>query len=321
MLLEVVREKIRLRHLSRATEKNYVTWIRRFVRFNQKRHPREMGEKEIEAFLSHLAIAQNVSPATQNQALNAIVFLYRNVLERDLGKFTAIRWAKKRQHLPVVLTRNEVSEVFRNLKRGSQQKLIAGLLYGCGLRLTEALQLRVKDIDFGQGIIIIRDGKGEKDRAVPLPKLLAAPLKKQVLRTKQIHSSDCARGFGVASLPYALQRKYPTAGRSLPWQYVFPSCRLSKDPRSGEIKRHHLYDSIMEQALRCAVKLAAIDKRVTCHTFRHSYATHLLETGTDIRTIQTLLGHADLKTTMIYTHVAQGPCPRCASPLDQIFGD
>jgi integron integrase len=203
-------------------------------------------------------------------------------------------------------------------KKGSQQKLIAYLLYGCGLRLTEALSLRIKDIDFGQKIITIRDAKGGKDRTVPLPKLLEAPLAFQVERSKKIHDRDLKAGFGKASLPYALLRKYPNAGISPIWQYVFPSYKLSRDPRSGETKRHHLYDSTMENALRAAVKTAKIDKKVNCHTFRHSYATHLLESGKDIRTIQTLLGHNDVKTTMIYTHVAQGPAPKCESPLDTL---
>lgn len=315
-LIEVTREKIRVRHFSLFTEKQYIFWIRKFVAFHKKRHPREMGETEIEQFLSYLAVQKDVAPSTQNQALNALVFLFRHVIEKDLGKFTKIRWAKKKLHIPVVLTRKEVAYILTSFKKGTQQKLIAHLLYGCGLRLTEALNLRLKDIDFGQRIIVIREAKGGKDRSVPLPKLLEAPLAYQIKRSSKIHALDLKAGFGKASLPYALCRKYPNAGTSPLWQYVFPSYKLSKDPRTGETKRHHLYDSIMEDSLRAAVRIAKIEKRVNCHTFRHSYATHLLESGKDIRTIQTLLGHSDVKTTMIYTHVAKGPAPQCESPLD-----
>jgi integron integrase len=319
-LFQVIRERIRLKHLSRHTEKHYLDWIKRFVLFHNKKHPREMGEIEIEDFLSSLAIKGNVSPATQNQALNAIVFLYRTVLERDIGKFTRIRWAKRKQHIPVVLTREETQIILANFKKGSIQKLIAHLLYGCGLRLTEALNLRIKDIDFGAKIIVIRDAKGGKDRAVPLPNVLNKAMLFQIEKAKHLHQQDLKAGYGKASLPYALLKKYPNAGSSPLWQYVFPSIHRSRDPRSGEVKRHHLYDSIMGQALASAVKKAGVLKRITCHTFRHSYATHLLESGKDIRTIQTLLGHNDVKTTMIYTHVARGPAPRCESPLDHLDG-
>jgi integron integrase len=318
-LLGVVQERIRIKHLSRHTEKHYISWIHRFILFHGKRHPREMGEREIEAFLSYLAVQKDVSPGTQNQALNAIVFLYKDVLERDLGKFTHIRWAKRKQHIPVVFTREEVCAVLRGFKRGSPQKLIAHILYGCGLRLTEALNLRIKDIDFGQRILTIRDAKGGKDRTVPLPHLLEKPLKFQIEKSKRIHAADLTAGHGKASLPYALLQKYPNAGISPLWQYVFPSYNLSQDPRSGEIKRHHLYDSIMESELARVVRSCKIDKKVNCHTFRHAYATHLLESGKNIREIQTLLGHADVKTTMIYTHVAKGSVPRCESPLDTLF--
>lgn len=315
-LIEVLVERIRLRHLSRFTEKHYVYWVREFVRFHNRRHPQNMGEAEVEAFLSHLSAVKNVAPTTQTQALNAIVFLFRHVIEKELGQFKNIRWSKKRQNIPVVLTREEVAAVLRAFKRGSQQKLIAHLLYGCGLRLAEALSLRTKDIDFGQGIITIRDAKGGKDRVVPLPMLLRSPLAHQIRRALKLHEQDLKAGFGKVSLPYALLAKYPNAGFSPLWQYVFPSYKLSRDPRSGEINRHHLYESILEEALASAVKTAGVAKRVTCHVFRHSYATHLLESGKDIRTIQTLLGHSDVKTTMIYTHVAKGPAPKCESPLD-----
>jgi len=315
-LLQVVREHVRLRHLSHFTEKQYLHWIRKFILFHHKRHPRTMGEPEIEQFLTYIGIQRDVAPATQNQALNAIVFLFKSVLGRELGKFKNIRWSQRKPRIPEVLTRQEMATVLNNFKQGSQQKLIAHLLYGCGMRLTEALNLRLKDIDFGQNIITIRDAKGGKDRTVPLPKILIKPLQHQTERSKQIHQRDLKAGHGKASLPYALIRKYPSAGTSPLWQYIFPSYKLSKDPRSGEVKRHHLYDSIMEASLALAVKKAGIQKRVNCHTCRHSYATHLLESGKDIRTIQTLLGHSDLNTTMIYTHVAKGPAPQCESPLD-----
>ncbi|MCO6429516.1 MAG: integron integrase [Deltaproteobacteria bacterium] len=319
-LFDAVRATARVRLLSRATEKNYLHWIRHFLRFHNKRHPRTMGEKEIEQFLSYLSIRRNVAPSTQSQALNAIVFLYRDVLRIDLGRFQNIRWAKRTQAIPVVFTREEVRNVLVQFKQGSPQKLIAHLLYGCGLRLTEALHLRVKDVDFGQGIVVVRSSKGGKDRVVPLPKLLEKPLLRQIQRTKEIHTGDLKAGYGKASLPYALATKYPNAGSSLAWQYLFPSYKLSVDPRSGETKRHHLYDSIMEGALSEAVRRCGINKKVSCHTFRHSYATHLLESGKNIREIQTLLGHSNVKTTMIYTHVAKGPAPRCESPLDSLFG-
>ena len=317
-LFEVVKERIHLRNLSRTTEKQYIYWMKYFIRFHNKRAPRSMGQKEIEDFLSYLSISQEVAPSTQSQALNALVFLFRDVLEMELGKFKNIRWAKRKAYIPVVLTREEVALVLPRFKKGSQQKLIAYLLYGCGLRLSEALGLRIKDIDFGQRIVVVRDSKGGKDRTVPLPKLLEAPLSHQIARSKRIHEADLKAGYGKASLPYALIRKYPKAGVSSIWQYVFPSYKLSIDPRSGEVKRHHLYDSIMEDAVHKAVMGCGVDKKVNCHTFRHSYATHLLDSGKNIREIQTLLGHSDPKTTMIYTHVAKGPAPRCESPLDTL---
>ena len=318
MLLDVVREMIRLRHLSYTTEKHYLHWIRRFVRFHGKRHPRDMGEPEIVSFLSDLAIKRNCAPATQNQALNAIVFLFKNVLGRELGEFKNIRWARRKQRAPEVMTREEVASVLQRLTFDSQKWLVASLLYGCGMRLSEALRLRVKDVDFGQGIIVIRDAKGDKDRIVPLPKRLIEPLKQQLNHSELIHREDLKAGLGRVSLPFALARKYPKADREWPWQYVFPSTKVSRDPRSGEIKRHHLYDSYMEDAVKRCASEAGLTKRITCHTFRHSFATHLLESGKDIRLIQELLGHSDVKTTMIYTHVAKSPVPRVISPIDEL---
>jgi integron integrase len=266
--MEVVQEAIRLRHLSYATEKHYIHWIRRFVRFHGKRHPKEMGEAEIVAFLSDLAIKRNCAPGTQNQALNAIVFLFRNVLGRELGEFKNIHWARRRQRMPEVMTREEVSAVLGQLKRDFQKWLVASLLYGCGMRLSEALRLRVKDVDFGQGIIVIRDAKGDKDRIVPLPKRLREPLQRQLLHARSIHQADLKAGLGRVSLPFALSRKYPNADREWPWQYVFPSTKLSRDPRSGDIKRHHLYDSYMEDAVKRSAHQTGLTKRITCHTFR-----------------------------------------------------
>lgn len=317
-LFEVVRERIRLRHLSYTTEKSYLHWIRRFILFHGKRHPRDMGEPEIVAFLSDLAIQRNCAPGTQNQALNAIVFLFKNVLGRDLGEFKNIQWARRKQRVPEVMTREEVTAVLQNLAVDYQKWLVGSLLYGCGMRLSEALRLRVKDIDFGQGIIVIRDAKGDKDRIVPLPKRLVEPLKRQLSHAHAVHQTDLKAGLGRVSLPFALARKYPNADREWPWQYAFPSTKVSRDPRSGEIKRHHLYDSFMEEAVKRAARQAGLTKRITCHTFRHSFATHLLENGRDIRLIQELLGHSDVKTTMIYTHVARSPVPRVVSPIDEL---
>lgn len=317
-LLEVVRQRIRLRHLSYTTEKSYLGWIHRFVRFHGKRHPKEMGEKEIVSFLSHLAIERNCSPATQNQALNALVFLFRQVLGRDVGTFKNIVWAKRKQRAPEVMTREEVRDVLKVLEGRRSKWLIASLLYGCGLRLSEALRLRVKDVDFGQRIIVIRDAKGDKDRIVPLPQKLVTHLKEQLEHARKIHNHDITSGFGRVSLPYALARKYPQADAEWAWQYVFPSTKRSVDPRSGSVKRHHLFISYMEDAVKDAARRSGLAKRITCHTFRHSFATHLLENGKDIRLIQELLGHSDVKTTMIYTHVAKSPVPRVVSPFDEL---
>ena len=252
-LLEVVRQRIRLRHLSYTTEKSYIHWIRRFIRFHGKRHPRDMGEEEIVAFLSDLAIQRNCAPRTQNQALNALVFLFKHVLGREIGEFRNIQWARRKQRAPEVMTREEVALVLQKLKVDCQKWLVASLLYGCGMRLSEALRLRIKDLDFGQGLIVIRDAKGDKDRIVPLPKRLVDPLKEQITHAELIHQSDLKAGLGRVSLPFALSRKYPNADREWRWQYVFPSTKISRDPRSGDMKRHHLYESFMEHALKSAV--------------------------------------------------------------------
>jgi integron integrase len=312
-LLDQVRDTLRLKHYSIRTENSYVDWIRRYILFHNKRHPREMGAPEVQAFLTHLAVKENVAASTQNQALSALLFLYREVLHKDLGPIDALR-AQKPKRLPTVLTKDEVRKVIGNLS--GTHRLMASLLYGSGLRLMECLRLRVKDVDFARRAIIVRDGKGEQDRVTMLPESLIAPLQEHLQRVKRLHEEDLAKGYGSVYLPDALDRKYPNASREWIWQYVFPSDHLSTDPRSGVVRRHHLDESGLQKAVRAAARAAGINKRVTCHTFRHSFATHLLENGYDIRTVQELLGHKDVKTTMIYTHVLQRGGLAVRSPLD-----
>ena len=313
-LLDVVRDVIRLKHYSIRTEEAYVNWIRRFILFHGKRHPNDMEGKEIEAFLTHLAVEGHVAAATQNQALSALLFLYRNVLRRELDYPIAAVRAKQPQHLPAVLTRDETRRVIAQLS-GIYQ-LQAQLLYGSGLRLLECLRLRVKDIDFERRAIIVRDTKGDEDRVTMLPDSVVEPLREHLQRVKRLHEADSAKGYGAVYLPDALERKYPNASREWIWQYVFPSEQLSVDPRSGETRRHHLDESGLQKAVRRAAAATGLDKRVTCHTFRHSFATHLLENHYDIRTVQELLGHKDVRTTMIYTHVLQRGGLAVRSPLD-----
>ena len=314
-LLDQIRDAIRLKHYSYSTEKTYVHWARRYILYHNKRHPAEMGVAEIEAFLTHLAKDENVSASTQNQALNALLFLYRNVLQMDIAiPIHALR-AKRSEHLPTVLSKDEVARVLAGM-HGLHQ-LMGKLLYGCGLRLMECFHLRVKDIDFEQSQIIVREGKGEKDRATMLPASLIQPLKNQITFVKNQHERDLAQGYGSVELPFALARKYPTADKEVGWQYLFPSERLSTDPRSGIVRRHHLDPSGLQRAVKAAAKLARIDKPVSPHTFRHCFATHLLEAGYDIRTVQELLGHKDVKTTMIYTHVLNRGPKAVHSPLDE----
>ena len=313
-LLDQVRDAIRLKHYSIRTEQAYVNWIKRYIFFHNLEHPRDMGIPEIEAFLTHLAVDKNVAASTQNQAFAALLFLYREVLKIDLeGPIDSIR-AKKPQRLPTVMTREEVMAVITAMSGTFQ--LIAKLLYGSGLRLIECLRLRVKDIDFAQHQIIVRDGKGMKDRVTMLPDTLVEPLREHLQRVKMLHQQDLAEGYGAVYLPAALERKYPHANREWIWQYVFPAAKRSKDPRSGVIRRHHLGTSAIQNAVRKAAKLAGINKHVTPHTFRHSFATHLLEAGYDIRTVQELLGHKTIKTTMIYTHVLNKGPLAVRSPLD-----
>ncbi len=274
-----------------------------------------MGAAEIEAFLTHLAKDENVSSSTQNQALNALLFLYRNVLQLDLPVPLHALRAKRSEHLPTVLSKDEVARVLSGMQ--GLHQLMVKLLYGCGLRLMECFHLRVKDIDFEQSQIIVREGKGEKDRATMLPASLIQPLKNQITFVKNQHERDLAQGYGSVELPFALARKYPTADKEVGWQYLFPSERLSTDPRSGIVRRHHLDPSGLQRAVKAAAKLARIDKPVSPHTFRHCFATHLLEAGYDIRTVQELLGHKDVKTTMIYTHVLNRGPKAVRSPLDE----
>jgi integron integrase len=289
-------------------------WIRRYILFHNKRHPKEMAEPEVQAFLTHLAVEGNVAASTQNQALSALLFLYRYVLQQPLSdSIDAVR-ARQSKHLPTVLTPEEVQQLFKHLEGNHQ--LLAKLLYGSGLRLKEGLRLRVKDIDFAQSQLVIRDAKGNKDRLTVLPQLLLAPLQAHLLQVKQTFQDDLALGYGAVYLPSALERKYPHANRDWKWQYVFPAKQRSVDPRSGIVRRHHLDDGILQRALKQAVYSAQINKNVSCHALRHSFATHLLQNGYDIRTVQELLGHKDVKTTMIYTHVLNKGGLGVRSPLD-----
>lgn len=317
-LLDRVRTKCRILHYSRRTEEAYVQWIRRFILFHNKRHPIEMGKPEIEAYLTKLAINQNVASSTQNQALAAILFLYKNVLDKELPPLDAVR-AKRPKRLPTVLSIDEVRRLIGLLPR-TQVGLMLELLYGTGMRLMECCRLRVKDVDFERNMLIVRDGKGAKDRAVPLPACTKQRLVDQIERIRLLHAADMARGCGHVWLPHALHKKYPNAGQDLGWQFLFPASELSIDPRcpNGSTRRHHCHESAPPKALRRAVLRSGIQKPVRCHTLRHSFATHLLESGKDIRTIQELLGHKDVNTTMIYTHVIQRGACGVISPLDRI---
>ncbi|MBA3387261.1 MAG: integron integrase [Verrucomicrobiota bacterium] len=313
-LLEQVRDLMRVRHYSVRTENTYCDWIERFIRFHGKRHPNELREREVGAFLTYLAREGNVAASTQNQALSALLFLYREVLEQELGLLEGVERAKKPSRLPVVLTKREVSALVARMN--GTTKLMAGLLYGSGLRLMECVRLRVKDIDFGYAQITVRDGKGAKDRVTMLPVSMAAALERHLQRVKLQHEQDVEDGFGDVYLPNALERKYRGASREWQWQWVFPSSRISVDPRSENQRRHHVDESLLQQAVKKAVRAVGITKAASCHTLRHSFATHLLETGSDIRTVQSLLGHKDVATTMIYTHVLNTPGIGVRSPLD-----
>ncbi|WP_415755710.1 integron integrase [Pseudomonas leptonychotis] len=314
-LLDQVRQQIRVRNYSIRTEAVYAEWVKRYIRFHHYRHPLEMGGAEIEAFLTHLAVKRNVAGATQNQALAALLFLYKEVLKVDLPWLNGIVRAKKPKHLPVVLTRDEVSRVL--VQMSGVKWMVATLLYGSGLRLLEALRLRVKDVEFARGEVVVRDGKGQKDRVTMLPRTLVVPLREHLELVEALHQQDLAEGFGRANLPFALARKYPNAAADWAWQFVFPSGNRSVDPRSKGVFRHHVHEKTIQRAIREAVRSAGVIKPATPHTLRHSFATHLLESGQDIRTVQELLGHADVKTTMIYTHVLNRGGLGVLSPLDR----
>jgi integron integrase len=313
-LLQQVRDVIRRKQYSIRTEQVYVDWIKRFILFHNKRHPSEMAEEEVTEFLTHLARDRNVAPATQNQALSALLFLYKDVLKQEIGWLDNVERARKPSKLPVVLSHAEMKRVFAHLH--GVPKLMAALLYGSGLRLMECVRLRVKDVDFELAQITVRDAKGGKDRITMLPINLAEPLRRHLVRIKAQHEQDLEDGFGSVHLPFAFSRKSPNAAREWAWQYVFPSSRISIDPRTGKKQRHHIAEGILQTSLKRAVDAAGIVKRANCHSLRHSFATHLLSTGYDIRTVQELLGHKDVSTTMIYTHVLNRPGIGVKSPLD-----
>jgi integron integrase len=307
-------KEIRVRHYSIRTEKCYVDWIKRFIWFHNKRHPEEMGEKEVGEFLSYLAVKRNVSASTQNQALNALNFLYKAVLDRPLQEIRGVVRAKAKKKLPVVLTKEEIRRILKELN--GVYWLGACLLYGSGLRLMECLRLRVMNIDFDHRAIYVIDGKGGKDRVVTLPDELVIPLKRHLQSVKTTHEKDLADGFGEVYLPNALARKYPRAASEWGWQYVFPASKRSIDPRSNTIRRHHLDEKAFQRAIKQAIRNAGIEKPASCHSLRHSFATHLLERGADIRTVQEQLGHSDVRTTQIYTHVLNRGGNAVISPLD-----
>jgi integron integrase len=315
-LLDRVRDAVRARHYSRRTEKAYVAWIRRYILFHGKRHPSEMGAAELTQYLSSLAVEGNVAASTQNQALSALLFLYRAVLHQDLPWLDDVVRAKRPVRLPVVLTRDEVRAVIRQL-RGTP-RLMAILLYGSGLRLLECARLRVKDVDFGRHQIIVRAGKGDKDRTTTLPTIISVDLTRHLDIVKKQHDLDLRQGAGWVELPWALARKYPNAGREWAGQWVFPATRLYVDRETGQRRRHHLHESVVQRAVKDAVRHAGIPKRATWHTLRHSFATHLLEDDRDIRTVQELLGHRDVSTTMIYTHVLNRGPAGVRSPADRM---
>ena len=316
-LLDQVRNKLRVMHYSYRTEEAYVPWVKQYILFSGKRHPRDLGKKELEKFLTYLAVDRKVAASTQNQALSAILFLYQQVLGIDLEWLDNVVRAKKPENIPVVLTQAEVEALFDHLS--GKYWLMASLMYGSGLRVTECLRLRIQDVDFGYRQIIVRNGKGGKDRLTPLPDVLEAPLRLQIQEAMKVHRKDVVEGYGEVSLPFALAKKYPKAAWEMVWQFLFPASNRARDPRSGREKRHHLDPSVIQKMMKQASRAAGIKKRVTPHTMRHCFATHLLQAGYDIRTVQELMGHKDVKTTMIYTHVLQRGGSAVRSPMDN-FG-
>lgn len=315
-LLDAVRDRCRVKHYSVRTEKAYSGWIRRFIIFHDKRHPRTMGAAEVEQFLTHLAVAGQVAAGTQNQALSSLLFLYKEILGIELPWLESVTRAKRPQRVPVVLTPTEVQWVLSRLD--GREWLMASMLYGTGMRLMECVRLRVKDVDFARNEITVRDGKGGKDRHTVLPVSLVEPLMRQIDRVRELHREDIGAGYAGVYLPHALARKYLQAPRELGWQYVFPATQRSKDPRDGKLRRHHIDEKVLQRAVRVAVQSAGISKPASCHTLRHSFATHLIEAGYDIRTVQELLGHADVATTQIYTHVLNRGGSGVLSPLDRV---
>jgi integron integrase len=313
-LLDAVREAVRTRHYSIRTEEAYLRWVREYILFCGKRHPSELGAREVSAFVSHLAVERKVAASTQTQALSALLFLYREVLALPIGWVDDVERAKKPKRLPVVFTKEEARAVLGHL--GEEAWLMASLLYGSGLRLMECVRLRVKDVDFARLEIIVRDGKGGKDRVTVLPSSLVESLERQLGRARALHELDLREGGGLVHLPYALARKYPNADREWCWQYVFPARHRSIDPRTGREQRHHIAETVLQKAVKRAVGAAGVAKPGSCHTFRHSFATHLIEAGYDIRTVQELLGHASVETTQIYTHVLNKGGRGVRSPLD-----
>ncbi|MFC1498880.1 integron integrase [Verrucomicrobiota bacterium] len=312
-LLDLIRREIRLRHYSIRTEHSYIDWVKRFVRYHEMKHPENMGAEEVKDFLSHLAVDGNVAASTQNQALNAIVFMYKHVLERDLEEMKPFIRAKKPKRLPVVLSMDETSLILGKFQGTS--RIMIEMLYATGMRIIEVIRLRVKDIDFQRNMIIIRDAKGQKDRTAILPPELVSDLSAHLKRVHKLHLKDLADGYGTVYLPGALAKKYPNTNKEWCWKYVFPSKKLSIDPRSGIKRRHHIYESTLQKLIKQAVREAGVNKPVHSHTFRHSFATHVLEAGYDLRTVQELLGHNDIRTTEIYTHVLQSGPSSVTSPL------
>ena len=313
-LLEQVREAVCTRHYSIRTEEAYIRWVREYILFSGKRHPAELGAREVSAFISHLAVERKVAASTQTQALSALLFLYREVLALPIGWVDDVERAKKPKRLPVVFTRQEARAVLGHLRE--EARLMTSLLYGSGLRLMECVRLRVKDVDLPRFQLMVRDGKGGKDRVTVLPASLVEPLERQLERARALHELDLREGFGHVHLPYALARKYPSADREWCWQYVFPARHRSRDPRTGREQRHHIAETVLQKAVKRAVRAAGVAKPGSCHTFRHAFATHLLEAGYDIRTVQELLGHASVETTQIYTHVLNKGGRGVRSPLD-----
>lgn len=316
-LIDQVRNVIRTKHYSIRTEQAYTDWIKRYILFHGKQHPDKLNEQHISEFLTHLAVQRKVASSTQNQALCAIVFLYRDILQIPIGEFENLTRAKRPEKLPVVFTGDEVKQIL--LQLNGVHWLMGQLIYGAGLRVMECVRLRVKDIDFEYRQVLVRNGKGNKDRVTMLPNLIIDELKRHLLKSKKIHENDLAAGFGEVYLPYALEKKYKTANRDWAWQYVFPAYKRSTDPRSGIERRHHISETVPQRSVKQAIRNAGIHKAGSCHSLRHSFATHLLESGYDIRTVQELLGHKNVSTTMIYTHVLNRGGKGVQSPVDSLF--